>query len=73
MIKMITTVIPIRVTLKANVIWHGDDVHKAQHPDPPEALHVTSVNNKNVNYGNNKNVNYNAKIPRGKGVGEFVG
>ena len=34
-------VIPIYVTLLSKVIVHGDDVHSAQHPDPPCDEHIT--------------------------------
>ena len=34
-------IVPIFVTLLSNVIEQGDDVHKAQHPDPPCDVQIT--------------------------------
>ena len=37
----IMIIIPKYVTLLPNVIAHGDDVHREQHPDPPCVEHIT--------------------------------
>ena len=48
-ITIVVVMIPIYVTLEANDILHGDDVHKLQQPDPPWVLHTTSIDGNDDN------------------------